>query len=386
MSVIDTSVEIVDKIQKAKKWGTLLSNPLFWWITLILVIVVVVLFIIAFVLMIYFFPFLLFGDKDAFSTAANINAGYGYDTSAPEQLDIDGSTYFWPVPSIARISSTFGYRELGGREFHKGIDIANGASKTGLAPIYAMADGVVSVAGSVNGYGQAIYIDHANGLRTIYGHLDSHMMVHPGDQVKKGQMIGRIGAGQVGRSTGAHLHFQVEENGTPVDPLKYVSSPMAAGAGDGKVPIELSYKPLNISAVMEYLNKRNSALADPSILAMIDRAGKSTNVSPYLLIAITGQEQSFVPKNNNQAHLIIRNPWNVYGCWCKGKGASLTTEQAAVTAAKTIVKLSKDRPAGRDPLEWINNTTDNPRGFYASDPGWHFGVSRIYRSLSALGG
>lgn len=310
-----------------------------------------------------------------------VGGGPGFGI-VPGQLDADGTYYTWPVPSISRISSEFGYRELGGYEFHKGIDIADGAEKTGNAPVYSMAAGTVTVAGAVSGYGQAVYVDHGNGLLTKYGHLDYFMIVSVGQQVAKGQLIGKIGAGKVGRSTGAHLHFQVEENGNPVNPLNYVVPP---GAGSGTLPSELSYQPMNISAMVTFLQGRKSALADPRILQMIDRAGKSTNVNPYLLLAITGQEQSFVPRDNNHASQIIRNPWNVFGCWCSGKGATLTTEESAIIAAKTIVKLSQGRPADYDPIRWLN-TRENPRGFYAEHTEWWRGVSKYFKKLKDLGG
>lgn len=384
MSVIQQSERILERVKQAKRWGALLSNPFFWWVVLILVCILVFLLFIILIIMLIFFPFLLFGDEGAFAYENNVSMGPGYSI-VPGQLDADGTYYFWPVPTISRISSDFGTRDLGGYEFHDGIDIANGADKTANQPVYAMADGTVTVAGAVSGYGQAIYIDHGEGLVTIYGHMDSTMYVRPGQAVAKGQLIGKIGAGKVGRSTGPHLHFQVEVNGTAVNPLEYVVPPGSVDGGS-TLPSDLAYKPLNIPAMLAYLQGRNSALADSSTLAMIDRAGKSTNVNPYLLIAITGQEQSFVPKNNNHASQIVRNPWNVFGCWCSGKGATLTTEEAAVIAAKTIIKLSQDRPADYDPIRWLNTTTDNPRGYYAEDPRWWIGVSKFFKKFKELGG
>ncbi len=330
--------------------------------------------------------------------------GQGYPGNyydSPSQLDVDGTAYAWPVPTIARMSSSFGPRihpvtgEVG--KFHKGIDIADGAAKTELQPIYAMADGTVLVAGAVNGYGQAIYIQHEGGLLTIYGHLDSHMIVSPGQAVKKGQRIGRIGAGQVGTSTGAHLHFQVELNGNAVNPLNYVSPPTTPGFGDWKPPTgsengggpggDLAYRPLNIDAMAAYLNGRGAMMGDRGVLQMIDQAGKAKGVDPYLLLAITGAEQSFVPRSNNHASQIVKNPWNVFGCWCKGKGATLTTEQAAEIAANTIIKLSKDRPPGMNPIQWLNMPPGgNPRGYYAGDGSWWIHVSSIRNDLLKRGG
>ncbi|KFM93049.1 M23 family metallopeptidase [Paenibacillus macerans] len=373
MSTVQSVSSAVDKVQKARKIWVIVSSTAFPYILIALIL----LFIGALVILLLFFPFLLFADEDNLSWETE--SGDGYEWMTPVQMDADGSAYFWPVPSIDRITSSFGYRDLDGMEFHKGIDIAAGAGKTELQPVYAMADGQVTLAGSASGYGYAIYIDHGNGLVTKYGHLDSKMDVSVGDTVKKGQRIGRIGAGIVGRSTGPHLHFQVEVNGKPVDPLSYIQEPGAA------VPVELSYRALNIPAVQKFLEKRNSALATEDILVMIDAAGKKTNVDPHLLLAITGQEQSFVPKNNNHASEIIKNPWNVFGCWCSGKGATLNTEESAMIAAKTIVKLSQDRPEGRNPIEWLS-AKDNPRGYYAEHNGWWIGVSKFYKALLETGG
>ncbi|WP_139293652.1 M23 family metallopeptidase, partial [Mycobacterium tuberculosis] len=114
--------------------------------------------------------------------------------------------------------------------------------------IYAMAAGTVTLAGAASGYGQAIYIDHGNGLVSKYGHLEAAMDVRVASQVSKGQKIGRIGHGRVGTSTGAHLHFQVEKNGVAVNPLNYVQPPGSSGPGKVNNLNIFVYKPLNIEA------------------------------------------------------------------------------------------------------------------------------------------
>ncbi|MFD1904909.1 M23 family metallopeptidase [Paenibacillus rhizoplanae] len=170
---------------------------------------------------------------------------------APVQLDVDGTAYVWPVPTIDRISSTFALRDLfGTTRMHKGIDIANGAANTELQPIYSMAGGTVTLAGAASGYGQAIRIDHGNGLVTTYGHLSAQMNVAVGDVVSKGQLIGRIGQGIVGRSTGPPICiFKWNAAGVPVDPLEYVFTP---GTELPTLPIELGYRSLNIPYVMQF--------------------------------------------------------------------------------------------------------------------------------------
>ncbi|WP_088834399.1 M23 family metallopeptidase [Paenibacillus tyrfis] len=316
-------------------------------------------------------PFMLFALPDTFQ---NDSSGKLPWWEAPTHIDVDGTAYAWPVPQVRNMTSSFG--EQRGAEIHKGIDIAHqqGAAFTELQPIYAMAAGKVTAAGPASGYGQWIVIDHGQGLTSIYGHLESVMDVRAGDQVTKGQRIARIGRGKVGTSTGPHLHLQVEQNGVPVSPLSYVQPPTNA------MPAGLNYVAMNVPAMKDWLDKRKSALAEASVLASIDRAAQSQNVDPYLLIAITGQEQSFVPRTGAFADKIIRNPWNVFGCWCQGKGAELTTEEAAKIAAKTIVKLSQNRPASTDPISWLNDPA-NPNGIYAEHRGWWLGVSRFYKAI-----
>lgn len=123
----------------------------------------------------------------------------------------------WPT-SARRITSTFGYRKdpfNGIRSKHTGIDIAGSWG----TPIYATADGTVTLAEYDNGYGRSIVIRHSPKLSTRYGHMSS-LIVSAGDKVKKGQKIGYMGS--TGRSTGVHLHYEVLKYGTPVDPYPYL--------------------------------------------------------------------------------------------------------------------------------------------------------------------
>lgn len=124
----------------------------------------------------------------------------------------------WPVDS-RRITSHFGIRRdpfTGRVTVHNGIDI--GAS-TGT-PVYAAATGEVTHAESNPYNGKYIVIDHGNGIATWYMHLSS-MEVAPGDQVQKGQLIGKVGS--TGRSTGPHLHYEIVENSVSVNPRPYMN-------------------------------------------------------------------------------------------------------------------------------------------------------------------
>jgi murein DD-endopeptidase MepM/ murein hydrolase activator NlpD len=122
------------------------------------------------------------------------------------------------LPTKGHITSRFGYRKspfTGRREIHKGIDISN---KKGT-PIAAAADGIISFAGARGLFGRIITIDHGHGLVTYYAHLDK-ILKSKGERVRKGEIIAKMG--DTGRTTGAHLHYEVQLNGVPVNPTKYI--------------------------------------------------------------------------------------------------------------------------------------------------------------------
>lgn len=118
------------------------------------------------------------------------------------------------VPSRGYISSEFGYRSnpfTGRRTFHAGLDIANHIG----TQIYAPAEGLVTFAGTLGGFGMVVRIDHGYNVVTKYGH-NSKVLVKKGDRVKRGDVIAEMG--NSGRSTGPHLHYQIEVAGKPVNP------------------------------------------------------------------------------------------------------------------------------------------------------------------------
>ncbi len=120
-----------------------------------------------------------------------------------------------------KVSSTFGMRTHPidkERQMHRGIDIAG---KTGTSIIAAGDGEVVEVENQPNGYGKFIVIKHDDTYKTKYAQL-SEQLVKVGDQVKKGQKIAEMGSS--GKSTAPHLHYEVMENGKPVDPVKFINN------------------------------------------------------------------------------------------------------------------------------------------------------------------
>lgn len=133
------------------------------------------------------------------------------------ELDRNAVPSRFPVAK-GYITSRFGSRADpfgGGRQYHKGIDFD---ANTG-DPVLSVADGVVSYSGVRSGYGNVVEVDHGNGYVTRYAH-NSRLVVKVGDLVRGGQQIAK--AGSTGRSTGAHVHFEVWENGRVVNPRKFL--------------------------------------------------------------------------------------------------------------------------------------------------------------------
>lgn len=128
----------------------------------------------------------------------------------------DGGKFKWPTPST-RITSPYGDMEDRSSP-HQGVDI--GAKTRGVSgdPIYAAYDGTVTLATYNSSAGNWIWINHGNGLMTVYMHC-SKLLVSEGTKVKKGDTIALMGT--TGNSTGVHLHFGVRLNGKYVNPMSY---------------------------------------------------------------------------------------------------------------------------------------------------------------------
>lgn len=135
-----------------------------------------------------------------------------------------------PIQNMS-LSSSYGMRVhpiTGKVARHNGIDIPAPHG----TPIYATADGIVGRAQRLGGYGNYVEIEHGNAIQTRYGHMSSYI-VRPGQQVKKGEIVGYVGS--TGRSTGNHLHYEVRIEGAPVNPMPFCrqdSMAIAAITGD----------------------------------------------------------------------------------------------------------------------------------------------------------
>ncbi|HVW13650.1 MAG TPA: M23 family metallopeptidase [Mucilaginibacter sp.] len=159
------------------------------------------------------------GDNTA-DTKISDNEKYSlYDEYLGRLLN---SVAFTPMgyPRLSSITSAFGYRtnpfDSEDAELHPGVDFRGAKGD----PAHVTADGKVIFTGWKGGYGNCVIVQHKNDFQTLYGHL-SHINVEEGQQVKTGDVVGKIGS--TGRTTGPHLHYEVRKNGKPVNPAKFLT-------------------------------------------------------------------------------------------------------------------------------------------------------------------
>ncbi len=152
--------------------------------------------------------------KLAASAAASSSSSSSSSSSDASYQAGDGSLA-WPCSGT--ITTEFGTRRSWDpySTAHTGMDIAVGYGTA----IHAAASGTVIIAGTYGGYGNCVAVSHGNGLVTLYGH-NSSLTVSVGQKVSKGDVIAK--AGSTGFSTGVHCHFEVQKNGTPVNPRNYL--------------------------------------------------------------------------------------------------------------------------------------------------------------------
>ena len=135
--------------------------------------------------------------------------------------DYNGGPMQWPIAGHYTITSNYGMRVhpiTGVYKLHTGVDISAGIGTN----FTAIADGVVVKAEYNTAYGNMVIIDHGGGVQTLYAH-GSEIVATLGQEVKAGDIVLKVGS--TGYSTGPHAHFEVRINGSPVDPLDYVSIP-----------------------------------------------------------------------------------------------------------------------------------------------------------------
>jgi murein DD-endopeptidase MepM/ murein hydrolase activator NlpD len=124
----------------------------------------------------------------------------------------------WPVKAV--LTSKFGFRKdpfTTETRFHAGIDIAAAPG----SEVKAAMSGKVIISGYMKGYGNIVALDNGKGVVTIYAHNERNL-VKAGDQVEKGSLIAKVGS--TGRSTGAHLHFEVRKDGKKINPLEFLGA------------------------------------------------------------------------------------------------------------------------------------------------------------------
>jgi len=135
---------------------------------------------------------------------------------ADRQVRLAGTPSILPTPGL--LGSGYRNRKdpfTGKREFHAGLDIVANVG----SPVAATADGVVTQAGRMGGYGKVVFVSHGNGLSTRYAHL-SKIQVKSGQEVRRGDLLGKVGA--TGRAMGYHLHYEVLRDDQKVNPLEYI--------------------------------------------------------------------------------------------------------------------------------------------------------------------
>lgn len=135
-------------------------------------------------------------------------------SSVEQKRMLEAMPTVWPVKGYV----TKEFKVTGGEknpDYHPGMDIA--AERE--TPVLVVADGIVELSGFDETYGWMVEVDHGYGIRSVYGH-NSRNLVQTGDRVTRGTTIAFVGS--TGKSTAPHLHFEVRENGVPVDPRKYL--------------------------------------------------------------------------------------------------------------------------------------------------------------------
>lgn len=155
--------------------------------------------------------------------AATSHGGTGGDSGPAPGTPVASGEWGMPLAGVYTKGRGFGYFPVAGcalcKAQHRGYDMSTFCGDT----VFAAGPGTVIVAGSYADYGNAVVIDHGNGLQTVYGHMMwGSLQVQQGDPVTAGTPIGREGT--TGVSTGCHLHYELRNHGVRVDPAPFMAS------------------------------------------------------------------------------------------------------------------------------------------------------------------
>lgn len=163
--------------------------------------------------------------RAAAAAAANQGGGGGGGSSSGGGASVPvapPAASGWQTPHYGRVTSAYGYRNdpvgLLGRKLHAGVDIAAGCG----TPIYAPADGTVSLRGRDTYGANILYINHGGGVQSEFAHMNAPAVVYPGQRVQAGQVVAY--EGETGYVTGCHLHFQIRVGGSLVNPESFLNA------------------------------------------------------------------------------------------------------------------------------------------------------------------
>lgn len=247
----------------------------------------------------------------------------------------EAASLIYPLLGTAgTLTSVFGGRDAptaGASTNHGGIDLA---APTGTQ-IAAVLGGLVTIAGEYGGYGNAVKIDHGNGVESLYGHM-SAVGVAPGQQVTAGQVIGNVGS--TGISTGPHLHLSMYKDGEAIDPLPYVQgAPIMAGntlAG----------------ALMAEYNRRKFGIGAAGAL------GGSGDVASWIMqaLAITGQSMDYLDELMYIAQMESGGDPNAINLWDSNAAAGHPSKGLMQTIDSTFAAYAL--PGYEDIWNPVHNT------------------------------
>jgi hypothetical protein len=224
------------------------------------------------------------GDAGA-SAQPQARALHGVQKVNAAPVDLPDFIYGEPVDGY-EVVSPFGLRklpwELAGR-LHAGVDIA---APSGY-PVQAAADGVVTFAGYKGGYGQMVEVRHAQGLKTVYGHLGA-IGVKSGAKVRLGDRLGQVG--NTGSSTGAHLHFEVRDwRKRPLNPAFFIERSFATARD---LPLKAAARiPRGVRiAHVSYIPRPKRELMEARAKAAAEaKAAKEAETDPKLILTKGGK-------------------------------------------------------------------------------------------------